>query len=78
VAKYAEASWATVRLSSNDGLVFEIRDDGRGFDASTTSLGTGLQGIVDRAAAIGGTLDVQSSPGRGTTTTGQIPIEPLD
>jgi len=78
VAKYAEASSATLRLSSDDGLVFEIRDDGRGFDASTTSLGTGLQGIVDRVAAIGGTLDVRSSPGRGTTITGRIPIEPLD
>ncbi len=78
VAKYAEASWATVRLSSNDGLVFEIRDDGRGFDPSTTSLGTGLQGIVDRVAAIGGTIDVRSSPSRGTTITGRIPVEPLD
>jgi signal transduction histidine kinase len=78
VAKYAEASSATVRLSSHDGLVFEIRDDGRGFDPSTTSLGTGLQGIVDRVAAIGGTLDVHSSPGGGTTITGRIPVEPLD
>jgi signal transduction histidine kinase len=78
VAKYAEASSAMVRLSSHDGLVFEIRDDGRGFDTSTTSLGTGLQGIVDRVAAIGGTLDVRSTPGGGTTITGRIPIEPLD
>jgi len=75
---YAEASSATVLLSSHDGLEFEIRDDGRGFDASTTSLGTGLQGIVDRVAAIGGTVEVRSSPGRGTTITGRIPIDPLD
>jgi signal transduction histidine kinase len=78
VAKYADASSATVRLSSQDGLVFEVHDDGRGFDASTASLGTGLQGIADRMAAIGGTLDVRSSPGRGTTITGRIPVEPLD
>jgi signal transduction histidine kinase len=78
VAKYAEASSATVRVSSHDGLVFEIRDDGRGFDASTTSVGTGLQGIADRVAAVGGTLDVRSSPGQGTTITGRIPLEPLD
>jgi signal transduction histidine kinase len=78
VAKYAEAGSAAVRLSSRDGLEFEIRDNGRGFDASSTPLGTGLQGIEDRVAAIGGTLDVCSSLGRGTTITGQIPVEPLD
>jgi signal transduction histidine kinase len=77
VAKYAQASAATVRLSSHDGLEFEIRDDGRGFDAPSTPLGTGLQGIEDRVAAIGGALDVRSSPGRGPTITGRIPIEPL-
>jgi signal transduction histidine kinase len=77
VAKYAQASAATVRLSSHDGLEFEIRDDGRGFDAPSTPLGTGLQGIEDRVAAIGGALDVRSSPGRGTTITGRIPIAPL-
>jgi signal transduction histidine kinase len=78
VAKYAEASNATIRLSSRDGLAFEIRDDGRGFDATVTSLGSGLQGIADRVAATGGTLDVRSSPGRGTTIAGRIPTEPLD
>jgi signal transduction histidine kinase len=78
VAKYAEASTATVRLSSHGGLVFEVRDDGRGFDPSTTSLGTGLQGLVDRIAAIGGTVDIESSPGRGTSVTGRIPVEPTD
>jgi signal transduction histidine kinase len=76
-AKYAQATSATVRLTTHDGLVFEIRDDGRGFDPSSTSLGTGLQGIADRVAAIGGTLDVRSSLGRGTTITGRIPVDPL-
>jgi signal transduction histidine kinase len=78
VAKYAEATSARIRLSSNDGLAFEIRDDGRGFDPTATSLGSGLQGIADRLAATGGTLDVRSSPGRGTTIAGRIPAEPLD
>jgi signal transduction histidine kinase len=76
-AKYAQATSATVRLTTHDGLVFEIRDDGRGFDPSSTSLGTGLQGIADRVAAIGGTLDVRSSLGRGTTITGRIPVDSL-
>jgi signal transduction histidine kinase len=78
VAKYAEASSARIRLSSDDGLAFEIRDDGRGFDATATPVGTGLQGIADRIAVIGGTVDVRSSLGRGTTISGRIPVEPLD
>jgi signal transduction histidine kinase len=78
VAKYAEATSATILLSCEDGLAFEIRDDGRGFDPTATSLGSGLQGIADRVSATGGTLDVRSSPGRGTTIAGRIPAEPLD
>jgi signal transduction histidine kinase len=74
VAKYAEASSATVRLSDGQsGLRFEVADDGRGFDAGTTSYGTGLQGIADRLAALGGTVHVSSSPGEGTSVTGELP-----
>ena len=78
IVKYADASSATIRLSADGGLAFEIRDDGHGFDTSVASLGTGLQGIVDRVAAIGGTLDVRSAPGQGTTITGRIPVGPVE
>jgi signal transduction histidine kinase len=75
VAKYAEATTAVVRLSEQDGsLVFEIEDDGRGFDTSTTSHGTGVQGMSDRLDAIGGTLHIRSSPGRGTVVRGEITL----
>jgi signal transduction histidine kinase len=75
VAKYAEASHATIRLShEDDQLVFEVRDDGRGFDPDATGYGTGLQGMADRLDAIGGTLDVESAPGTGTTVRGHVPI----
>jgi len=67
IGKYAEANAATIRLSNGSGqLRFEIRDDGRGFDPSATSYGTGLQGIADRLAALGGELVVTSAPGDGT------------
>src|SRR5439155_20495996 len=73
VAKYAEASSASVRLTQRDGdLMFEIEDDGRGFDATLTRRGTGLQGMADRLDAIGGTLTVRSTPGEGTLVTGSI------
>jgi len=75
VAKYAEASSASVRLTQRDGdLMFEIEDDGRGFDATLTRRGTGLQGMADRLDAIGGTLTVRSTPGEGTLVTGSIGV----
>ena len=77
VAKYAEASSASVRLTQRDGdLMFEIEDDGRGFDATLTRRGTGLQGMADRLDAIGGTLTVRSTPGEGTLVSGSIGFRP--
>jgi signal transduction histidine kinase len=75
VAKYADATSAVVRLGERDGrLEFEIADDGRGFDPTATSYGTGMQGMVDRLDAIGGTLEVSSESGRGTVVLGRIQL----
>ncbi len=75
VAKYANASAARVHLAQTDGHVsFEVSDDGRGFDPKTNAYGTGLQGMADRLAALGGTLTVRSSPGSGTIVAGALPI----
>jgi len=75
VAKYAGASRAVVRLSEGDRVLsFEVVDDGRGFDPGRTSYGTGLQGIADRLAALGGTLEVRSVPGSGTALLGMVPV----
>jgi signal transduction histidine kinase len=77
VAKYAEASRATVRMSQVNGtLSFEVEDDGRGFDPAVTGHGSGLQGIADRVAALGGAVEFRSAPGAGTTITGRIPSTP--
>jgi signal transduction histidine kinase len=79
VAKYADASSATIDLRQTNGrLTFSIADDGRGFDPSVTSYGTGLQGMADRLDAIEGTLDVASEPGAGTTVIGRIDVEPVE
>jgi signal transduction histidine kinase len=76
VAKYADASSATVRLRGSTGeLRFEVEDDGRGFDPATTGYGTGVQGMVDRLAALGGELKVVSAPGSGTTVVGSLPAD---
>jgi signal transduction histidine kinase len=75
IAKYAGASHATVGLSCAGGsLRFTITDDGTGFDTASTRHGTGLQGMADRLAALGGALQIRSQPGHGTTLSGQLPV----
>jgi signal transduction histidine kinase len=75
IAKYAEANAAVVTLARSDGhLRFTVTDDGAGFDTTMTSYGTGLQGMADRLDAIGGTIEVHSEPGRGTTIAGTVPV----
>ena len=75
VAKYSGATRAEVRLAqANGALTFEVVDDGAGFDPEETAYGTGLQGMADRLDALGGTIDVRSAPGSGTTITGVVPV----
>ncbi len=77
VAKHARATRAVIHLSGNeDGLEFSISDDGAGLPAGGLRAGSGLQGMTDRLAAHGGTLDVRSAPGQGTTITGRLPVGP--
>ena len=64
-----------MRLRVSDGeIVFEVADDGAGFDPSRTGYGTGLQGMADRLSALGGSLRVDSAPGSGTVVRGRVPV----
>jgi signal transduction histidine kinase len=75
IAKYAEASGVTVGLRGDPSEIrFDVRDDGRGFDPAATAYGTGIQGMQDRLAAIGGALSVHSAPDQGTTVAGVLPV----
>jgi signal transduction histidine kinase len=75
VAKYSGATRAEVHLAQTNGaLTFEIIDDGAGFDPEETGYGTGLQGMADRLDALGGTIEVRSARGSGTTITGVVPV----
>jgi signal transduction histidine kinase len=74
VAKYAGASHVDVRLWWQDGeVVFEVGDDGVGFDPAARGYGTGLRGMADRLEALGGTLEVRSAPKGGTQILGRVP-----
>jgi signal transduction histidine kinase len=71
-AKHADATSVQVCVRPDGGrLVVEVADDGIG--GATSSPGGGLAGLQDRVAALGGSLVVDSPPGRGTRITASIP-----
>jgi signal transduction histidine kinase len=75
VQKYAGATVAEVKLRANGtSLSWEVRDDGAGFDPKAQDKGSGLQNMEDRLDALGGTLVIESSRGRGTAVQGALPL----
>jgi signal transduction histidine kinase len=76
-AKHAgDGAEAMITISEDEGaLLFEVRDDGAGFDlASRAHEGHGFVNMGDRVGAIGGSLSVESAPGQGTAIRGRIPL----
>ncbi len=72
-ARHAPGSAVRVSLAEDEGqVVFSVTDDGPGFDPATAPTGSGLRNMSDRLAALGGSCQVGSSPGRGTTVAGRI------
>jgi signal transduction histidine kinase len=51
-----------------------VTDDGAGFDTAAGGSGTGLQGMRDRLAVLGGDVALTSAPGAGTTVRGRVPL----
>ncbi|MGH9243302.1 MAG: histidine kinase [Acidimicrobiales bacterium] len=76
-AKHAgEGARMTLAIGNQDqSLVFSVADDGVGFDAALARRGHGFVNMGDRIGAIGGTLDIDSAPGNGTTVSGTVPLE---
>jgi signal transduction histidine kinase len=73
-AKHAGASKVIVSTARRNGsLVVCIHDDGVG--GALASEGSGLAGMTDRVAALGGSLTVESPTGRGTVVTAELPCE---
>jgi signal transduction histidine kinase len=79
-AKYAGdgASLAVTVHGDAETLFFELVDDGAGFDSATTVFGNGFINMQDRLGAIGGRLEVESEPGKGTAVRATIPSAPRD
>ncbi len=74
--KYSQASQVSVHLSgSSDRLMVTIIDNGVGFDVEAAwSQGLGLLSMVERVEALGGSLEIDSSPGVGARLTASVPL----
>ena len=81
VHKHAGVERARVRVARHDStLRISVQDDGRGFDPAQTAMRDavhfGLQGMRERAESLGGTLVIETAPGRGTRVIATVPLEP--
>lgn len=78
VRKHAGTNLAAIQIERQDGQVLiAMSDEGRGFDRAAigrTGRGLGLQVMAERAESIGGTLAVESHPGRGTCVVLSFPV----
>ena len=75
VGRHAGAATCRLSLRGEPGFaVLEVEDDGRGFVPDEAGQGWGLRNLRERAAAMGGSLDVASVPGDGTTVRLRIPV----
>ena len=76
IVKHADATAVDLSLTvDKQKTQLLLRDNGRGFDISQTSTGFGLQGMRERAQALGGQLTLNSQPGQGCELRVIIPAE---
>lgn len=74
--RHAQASTVTVSArhsADSEEIVVTISDDGRGFDTNEKQMGHGLRNMRERAARLGISIDLRSSPGQGTYVTLRVP-----
>jgi PAS domain S-box-containing protein len=75
VARHAEARTVRATLRAEDeNLLLVVQDDGKGFRESEVAGSLGVLGMKERAQACGGSVQVSSSPGKGTTVTVRVPV----
>ncbi len=74
--KHAHASKVDLRLcQTSEAVILEVRDNGRGFDATASFPGhLGLHSMQERVKGLGGVLQIESAPGQGTCVRAQVPV----
>jgi PAS domain S-box-containing protein len=75
IARYAGVREAWVTIFSDGVLLVIIKDKGQGFDVANHHHANGLAGMRERVELLGGTFELESVPGQGTTITAELPIE---
>lgn len=77
VVKHARAKAARLKLTATaSAILFELQDDGVGFDVHQSLHDRiGLKSMRERAEKLGGSLEIKSEPGKGTTVSGMIPLQ---
>jgi signal transduction histidine kinase len=85
VIRHAHARVVEVQLHyTKGGLQLVVRDDGRGFEVATalrratTGASNGLISMQERVALVGGDLEIESAPDRGTTIRARLPLTVRD
>jgi signal transduction histidine kinase len=77
-ATHASAKNAKVTIAQNpDKIMVEIIDDGHGFDPGRQR-GMGILGMEERVRRLGGTLTIESAPGKGATVEAELPLHRVD
>jgi signal transduction histidine kinase len=75
ILKHANASEINIQMiGQEDHITIMIEDDGKGFTPGEKSAGRGLKNIVTRSLWLKGSLNIDSTPGKGTTITTEIPV----
>jgi signal transduction histidine kinase len=80
VARHAKCTQVEVRVWADEAMLnLRIEDRGVGFDASrrVTAASSGLLGMEERAAIVGGCLTIDSQPGSGTQLVAELPLAPV-
>ena len=73
--RHGNALRLAVSMACQDGQVeLAVRDAGTGFDPAAPHAGSGLAHIRERVAELGGTVDIDSAPGRGAAVTVRVPV----
>ena len=74
VERHGAATTCRVTLrGTDDGVLLEVDDDGRGFDVDLATWGMGIENLRDRVEALGGAFRIDSTPGAGTTVRVMLP-----
>lgn len=75
IARHAQAQHVWIALWREcNSICLDVRDDGCGYDTMQRSAGLGIFGMCERAAQVGGTVDIQSHLGQGTTVQARLPL----